>query len=276
MVVVHRLMNKKFMYKILNYIIKFDHQLSDTKFWELYRINDISETSDCTFSEQLLSTSRENIAVLDTSQYSNVIVSRNGNGRLLSDSLFQNNILLANDDLERDELTLMGVYSFLTAKKALMLHSSLISTKSNQGVMFLGVSGIGKTTQAENWNKYRNAEIINGDRVFVKLCEDGLYAYGSPWHGSSPYCLNKRVPVRMMVFLEKAPENKLRKLSEVESLQALTDAAFYPQRFPEGMEKVMEVIDRLICDVPMYHLSCRPDEEAVALVEEELNNIVNP
>ena len=193
-----------------------------------------------------------------------------GNDILLADEEYANGKLILRDGTQKDELILQFIYSRLAKHKTLLLHSSLVSTAAEEGIMFLGISGIGKTTQAENWNKYRNAEIINGDRVFIKLCEDGLYAYGSPWCGSSPYCLNKRVPVKMMIYLEQAQENSLRKLSELEALQKVTNSTFYPRWFSDGVEQAMEVIDRLVCDVPMYVLQCRPDEDAVRLVEAEL------
>ena len=46
----------------------------------------------------------------------------------------------------------------------IQIHSSLIRSHG-EGLMFIGPSGIGKTTQAELWHAYRNADIINGDMV---------------------------------------------------------------------------------------------------------------
>lgn len=149
----------------------------------------------------------------------------------------------------------------------IQLHSSLIEHEG-RGLMFLGPSGIGKTTQAELWNKYRDALIINGDIVFVQETEDGFLGWGTPWHGSSPYCENTSVPVKALVVLKQAPENSIRELTGFEKVTAVSNSVFYPQWLENGMELCLETLDHLLSALPVYELSCRPDEEAVQLTEE--------
>lgn len=50
-------------------------------------------------------------------------------------------------------------YTHAVKKQMLQMHSSLINIYG-YGLMFLGSSGIGKTTQAELWNKYREAVTV--------------------------------------------------------------------------------------------------------------------
>ena len=149
----------------------------------------------------------------------------------------------------------------------IQFHSSLIEHE-DRGLMFLGPSGIGKTTQAELWNKYRNALIINGDIVFVQETEDGFLGWGTPWHGSSPYCENTSVPVKALVVLKQAPENSIRELTGFEKVTAVSNSVFYPRWLENGMELCLETLDHLLSALPVYELSCRPDEEAVQLTEE--------
>lgn len=260
------------MYKIVDNYFELNISTDNKGNWKEFQSEEKEILNVAKLSETMVNEINFGVDNYDISSYKHLAVS--GNDIMLSDEDYNNGELILKDGVQKDELILQFVYSHLVMHKTLFLHSSLVSTSSGEGIMFLGRSGIGKTTQAENWKKYRNAEIINGDKVFVKLNENGLYAYGSPWCGSSPYCLNKRVPLKMMIYLEQTKENHLRKLSEIEALQQLTDTAFYPRWFPEGMEKTMEVIDRLICDIPMYILQCRPDEDAVNLVETELHNLI--
>ena len=133
--------------------------------------------------------------------------------------------------------------------------------------MFLGPSGIGKTTQAELGNKYRDALIINGDIVFVQETEECFLGWGTPWHGSSPYCENTSVPVHAMIVLKQAPENSIRELTGFEKVSAVSGSVFYPQWLENGMELCLETLDHLLSALPVYELSCRPDEDAVALTE---------
>ena len=158
-------------------------------------------------------------------------------------------------------------YTHAVQRHILYLHSSLIDY-AGCGLMFLGPSGIGKTTQAELWNKYRDALIINGDVVFVQETEECFLGWGTPWHGSSPYCENTSVPVAAMVVLKQAPKNSIRELTGFEKVTAVSNSVFYPRWLENGMELCLETLDHLLSALPVYELSCRPDEEAVQLTEE--------
>lgn len=148
-------------------------------------------------------------------------------------------------------------------------HSSLIRYY-DKGLMFLGPSGIGKTTQAELWNKYRDALIINGDIVFVQETPDAFLGWGTPWHGSSPYCENTSVPLKAMIVLKQSPENSIRELTGFEKVTAVSNNVFYPTWLENGMELCLETLDHLLSRIPVYELSCCPDEEAVKLTEETI------
>ena len=53
----------------------------------------------------------------------------------------------------------------MLAKDAMVLHCSVLKVKSGV-ILFSGPSGIGKSTQAGLWTKYRKARVINGDRTY--------------------------------------------------------------------------------------------------------------
>lgn len=160
-------------------------------------------------------------------------------------------------------------YTHAVWRSMIQFHSSLIDYKG-KGILFLGPSGIGKTTQAELWNKYRDALIINGDIVFIQETKENFLGWGTPWHGSSPYCENTSVPVHAMIVLKQAPENSIRELTGFEKVTAVSNNVFYPQWLENGMELCLETLDHLLSAIPVYELSCRPDEEAVRLMEETL------
>ena len=172
--------------------------------------------------------------------------------------------------LSADSLVILSLYSYLIKRRTLLLHSSLVDCKGN-GIMFLGPSGIGKTTQAELWNKYTGADILNGDLVFVRENKDGFYGYGSPWHGSSPYYRNAKVKIKALVSLEQSEENSVRELSGFDVMQNIMDQVFLPYWYSEAMDDCLDTLDCMLGQVPFYHLSCRPDEEAVRLLQNKLN-----
>lgn len=161
-------------------------------------------------------------------------------------------------------------YTHAVQRHMIQLHSSLIATTDNRGLMFLGPSGIGKTTQAELWHKYRDALIINGDIVFVQETKDAFLGWGTPWHGSSPYCENTNVPVEALIVLKQAQENSIRELTGFEKVSEVSNSVFYPRWLENGMELCLETLDHLLSKLPVYELRCRPDEDAVRLTEETI------
>ena len=187
-------------------------------------------------------------------------------------------VMLVNDDwtkavilplMNRDNvlsLSCMLFYTHAVQRNILYFHSSLISSNGN-GLMFLGPSGIGKTTQAELWNQYRDALIINGDVVFVEERESLYYGWGTPWHGSSPYCENTNVPVKALIVLKQGDENFIRELHGFEKVTAVSESVFYPKWLDGGMEMSLAILNRLLSTLPVYEFVNKADEESVDLVE---------
>lgn len=167
------------------------------------------------------------------------------------------------------EALLHILYSHVVKDRFVQVHSSLVEFWGH-GLMFLGPSGIGKTTQAELWNKYMGAQIINGDLVFVQQTNQSFLGWGSPWHGSSPYCENTSVPLRAMVVLKQSKENALRRITGFEMVSEVAKSIFYPMWLENGTELCLETLNALLGQIPVYELSCRPDEDSVRLLYNEL------
>lgn len=170
---------------------------------------------------------------------------------------------------ENYALPLAALCSRLAYFNAFLLHGSLVELEG-EGVVFTGYSGIGKTTQAQLWEKYLNAEIINGDKLFLRIRENKVYGYGIPWKGSSPYCKNKKVPVRGIVVLRQAKENSIRKLGSAECLEYFMPHIFLPHWDPECVSRALDAFDEILRNIPVWLLDCRPDEDAVLLTKERI------
>ena len=203
----------------------------------------------------------------DITQNRNHIIRQKGDVMLVDAAWKQATILPLVDQTHIDSFLCQIFYTHAVQRHIIYLHSSLIDYQGN-GLMFLGPSGIGKTTQAELWNQYRDALIINGDVVFVQETPDAFLGWGTPWHGSSPYCENTSVPVKALIVLKQAPENSIRELTGFEKVTAVSNNVFYPRWLEGGMELCLETLNHLLSALPVYELSCRPDEEAVRLTEE--------
>lgn len=159
---------------------------------------------------------------------------------------------------------MMLLYTHCVYKQIIQVHSSLVDWNGN-GILFLGPSGIGKTTQAELWERYRGATILNGDMVFIQKTETDFLGWGTPWHGSSPYCENASVPLKALVVLRQGKENTIRELTGFEKVSLVSNNIFYPTWLANGIEVCLQTFDALLSALPVYQLTCRPDEDAVEL-----------
>lgn len=147
----------------------------------------------------------------------------------------------------------------------LMLHCALIEYEG-RGIVFTAPSQTGKSTQASLWEKHRGARTLNGDRAVLRATEDGIFAYGSPWAGSSDLYIDRRVPLRAVIMLEQAKENRIRTLSHAEGLGLFVQQSSLPLWEPELFEAGMQTLEKIITGVPMGMLSCLPDAGAVECV----------
>lgn len=198
----------------------------------------------------------------------NVLHRQYGEQEILgADGDWAHNILYCNYYKDpRFTLPLAAICSRFAMFDTLLLHGSLVDWCGN-GIAFTGFSGVGKTTQAELWQKYEKAEIINGDKVFIRDKGREVYAYGLPWHGSSDYCLDKSVPLKGIVALRQGAENKITRLNSIQCMEYFMPHIFLPNWDKNSLSFALKTLDSIIEKVPVWLLECRPDEEAVKLTK---------
>lgn len=161
---------------------------------------------------------------------------------------------------------------FLIHHNAVILHSSLIDV-DGKGIVFTAPSQVGKSTQANLWEQYRHAEILNGDRAIIRKQVEGYIAYGSPFAGSSAIYKNRSTQLETIVVLKQAEENRVRKIGAKEAFLNLLSQISLLQGSKNSVDAHMEWLLQWMEQVPVYLLECRPDEEAVSVlwnkIEEE-------
>lgn len=152
----------------------------------------------------------------------------------------------------------------------MIIHAALVNTAYG-GILFCGPSGIGKSTQADLWNKFENSKIINGDRPIVGKCDEIWMAYGSPYAGSSGYFINERTRIATIVILEQANSSKIRRLGQAESVRRLFSNTVMNSWNREATNRVCDLLLSLSREIPIYHLACTPDKSAVEILKRELS-----
>lgn len=160
-------------------------------------------------------------------------------------------------------LHLIAIEEILIRKDAFLLHSSLVML-NGQAVLFSGPSGIGKSTQAELWKKCLGAEILNGDRCVIRKMDDKFYGCGSPWCGTSGIYRKEYAPIKGIFVLKQASENTVRRL-KIEAFLNMYQQSIINTWNKKFLAKISDLIANLADQIPVYELSCRPDEDAVMM-----------
>ncbi len=162
-------------------------------------------------------------------------------------------------------LTYKTLCARLPEKDAFFLHSAVISYKGS-GYAFSAESGTGKSTHIALWKKAfpHDTEVVNGDKPILRLIDNTVYAYGTPWCGKEKQQKNTRVPLRGLCFLERGNENRINRLSANEALPLLLKAILPPKTREEAIA-LLTLCDRLLRIVPTYRLSCTVSEEAAII-----------
>lgn len=158
-----------------------------------------------------------------------------------------------------DEVIFMNI---LPLYKGLLLHACGIDD-NGKGYIFSGFSGAGKSTMARQWLRKRGVRLLNDDRVIVREMRRNFYIFGTPWHGEINKCDPGMVRLKTIFLIKHGSENKARPLSPSEAVTSLIARSFSPLWDREGMERAMEVIERLVRKVPCYELSFKPDKGVI-------------
>ena len=155
-----------------------------------------------------------------------------------------------------------------------LTHASSIIYKG-KAYLFLGKSGTGKSTHSRMWlSALENVVLMNDDHPVVRLAEDGTpIAYGSPWSGKTHCYKNICAPVGGVIRISRAPHNKARRLSPVESYASLMTSCSGMTWYSNMADGRDRTIQGVISRVPCWVMECLPDEDAARVCSETVTGV---
>ena len=176
-----------------------------------------------------------------------------------------------NEDMVEYMCSAGSFYKQLLDFDGFMLHASAVVV-DNCAYLFSADSGTGKSTHTQLWlEKFgERAFILNDDKPALRREADGWYAYGTPWSGKFDISVNTRVPLAGIAILERGHFNKIERFSGIRAITGILRQAHRP-REAERREKLLEILDKLITEVPIWKLECNLDLEAAAVAYEAMS-----
>lgn len=188
------------------------------------------------------------------------------------------------------DTALMLMYAFRTAPlMTLVMHAAVVVRPcledaasvigdpvevigEDRGYLFLGHSGMGKSTHARMWlQAFPDTWLLNDDNPILRVMEDGeVRVYGSPWSGKTPCYTNAYARVGGIVKLSQAPHNRILTVSLPEAYAYMLSSSSGLKIERGVADALHETIVHVITHVACRHLECLPDTEAAEVCWGEL------
>ena len=152
-------------------------------------------------------------------------------------------------------------YLKLLLFRGFMLHASAVVYDGN-AYLFSAPSGTGKSTHTSLWlQRYPGSYILNDDKPAIRLLDRKFYACGTPWSGKNDISRNELVPVAGLAFIERDEANRITTMSSHTALFKLLSQTVRPYD-PRFMDKLLDLLDVFLTEVPIYYLGCNITMEA--------------
>jgi len=156
-------------------------------------------------------------------------------------------------------------YSCLS-RGAGVFHSAAVCYKG-EGILFSAPSGTGKSTHASLWKDVFGDDVVlfNDDTPVLKIENDEVFAYGTPWSGKTSINRDIKVPLKAIVCLDRAENNSAKRLYGLDAFYRVFNEFRKP---PEGglLENCLTLIDGVLEKVPVFELLCNKDKDAVTTI----------
>ena len=154
------------------------------------------------------------------------------------------------------KLSPYGVFQF---------HGSAICF-DGEAYIFTAPSGTGKSTHTRLWRERfgDRAWMINDDMPYLRIFDDCVRAYGTPWNGKHRLGCNGSAPVKAIAYLRRDAENHIEPLPKETAFAVVMKETF---RLPDKawwarmMGQIKTVLDR----IPFYKLRCNMEPEAAEI-----------
>ena len=159
------------------------------------------------------------------------------------------------------------ICSALARDNVFLFHCSAIAF-DGAGVLFTAPSGTGKSTHRRLWEECfgERVTVINDDKPLLKVKDDGIYVYGTPWCGKHGIETNMSAKIKAVALIERANENVTEKLS-FDEIYPILFAQTHRPGDPLGTVAALRFIDVFAKSVDKYKIKCNISEEAAIVAQ---------
>jgi len=162
--------------------------------------------------------------------------------------------------------------SFLSLHQGIALHAAGVVV-DGRALLFMGNSGVGKSTMARLWSAERDVTVLADDLIILRYEEGRFIAYGTPWRGEPGLTSPASAPLARIYLIYHSKTNQLAALPAGARLAArLFNQSYPPYWLQEGLAAHIDLIERLALTIPCFELGFLPDPSVISYVRATCGN----
>ena len=156
------------------------------------------------------------------------------------------------------------IAEWLPYQGGILMHGVVMEV-DDKGVALLAKSGVGKTTHMMNWKRLLGDRmtVINGDKPLVRITEEGIYAYGTPWAGKENLQTNSKVKLSAICFIERSETNECIEF-EGDIFKRLLSQTYKPSD-SVALVKSIDILGKISQEINFYTIKCNKEPESAEI-----------
>lgn len=144
-----------------------------------------------------------------------------------------------------------------------LIHASCVAVGSSAAV-FVGPSGISKSTHSNLWLRYvAGSCLLNDDQPALRVHNGDVMVYGTPWSGKTHCYRNESARVSNIFVMAQAKRNEAVRLDGPNSFCALIDMTSLIKSDIASFTRISGTVAAIASRVGIYKLYNRADRDAV-------------
>ncbi len=145
---------------------------------------------------------------------------------------------------------------------AMLMHGAVICD-GRYAYMFTAPSGTGKSTRARLFvENHPESFVLNGDKPIIRVEENRVMAYGSPWKGKEGWGINAEYPLKAIFMLERAENTCIVPLNISTAFDCLVRQVYMPSE-THGVLQTIRLLKALEGKVKLFRFYSPATIEAV-------------
>ena len=163
------------------------------------------------------------------------------------------------------------IANILLDHHTLLMHGSTVGLDGS-AYLFTAACGTGKSTHTRFWREFfgERAIMVNDDKPFLKIVNDQVIAYGSPWSGKHGLDQNVALPLKGICILHRGENNEIIPIDPNEVVDMIRHQCLMPGD-TELSDSAIMLVDQLLANIPLWKMYCTKDPDAARISHEAMS-----